>query len=58
MVELLEALRGWPELDVEPLRQRPEWDQARSWGWVMESGELTGTGLAHAQKLPRGMVKD
>jgi hypothetical protein len=58
MAELLEALRSWPDVEVERLRERPEWAEARAWGWIMESGELTGTGLAHAQELPRGMVKD
>jgi hypothetical protein len=24
------------------LRRLPEWEQARTWGWVMVSGELTG----------------
>ena len=46
MARLLAALRPWP---VEPvlldaLRAVPEWDQARAWGWVMASDELTGTG--------------
>lgn len=58
MVELLEVLRAWPDVDVESLSERPEWTQARAWGWVMESGELTGTGLAHAGELPRGMVSE
>lgn len=58
MVELLEGLRAWPGVELESLRGQPEWVQARAWGWVMESGELTGTGLAHAGELPRGMVSD
>lgn len=44
MAELLEALEAWPDVDLEALRERPEWSQAREWGWVMESGERTGTG--------------
>jgi hypothetical protein len=32
--------------------------QARAWGWVMESGELTGTVLAHVRELPRGIVSE
>lgn len=54
MLELLETLAHWPDVNVDELRLRPEWDQAR--GWVMESGELTGTGLAHAGGLPGGIV--
>jgi hypothetical protein len=56
MLELLEALQSWPDVDTEDLRQRPEWEQARAWGWVMESGELTGTGLAHVHELSGGIV--
>ena len=56
MRQLLETLANWPDVDVEELRQRPEWGQARVWGWVMESGELTGTGLAHVKELPGGIV--
>lgn len=58
MRQLLEALAEWPDVDTEDLRRRPEWAQARAWGWVMESGELTGTGLAHAGELPRGIVSE
>lgn len=58
MAELLEALRAWLDVDVEALRSRPEWAQAREWGWAMESGELTGTGLAHVGELPRGIVSE
>jgi hypothetical protein len=58
MRELLEALDDWPDVDTEPLRDRPEWDQARSWGWVMESGELTGTGWGHVHELPCGLVAE
>jgi hypothetical protein len=56
MLELLETLVPWPEVDVDDLRSRPVWKQARAWGWVMESGELTGTGLAHVKALPGGLV--
>ncbi len=58
MAELLEQLSAWPNVDVEPLKQSVEWEKARAWGWAMESGELTGTGLAHTQGLPRGIVSD
>jgi hypothetical protein len=58
MRTLLDTLRSWPDVDVDPLRQTPEWEQARAWGWVMESGELTGSGLAHVGGLPGGLVKD
>lgn len=56
MVVLLEALRSWPDVEVESLRERPEWAEARAWGWIMESGELTGTGLAHAGDVPGGLI--
>lgn len=55
---LLELAANWPNVDLEELRTTPEWKQARAWGWVMESGELTGTGLAHARELPRGIVSE
>jgi len=58
MRQILEALTTWPDVDSDELRRRPEWDQARAWGWVVESGELTGTGLAHAGELPDGLVRD
>lgn len=58
MLELLETLTGWPDVDVDELRLRPEWEQARMWGWAMESGEPTGTGLAHVKELPGGIVFD
>jgi hypothetical protein len=57
MAELLEALTAWPNVDFG-LRRGPEWEQARAWGWIMESGELTGTGLGHLKELPRGIVAD
>jgi hypothetical protein len=58
MRQLLEALTAWPDVDVDDLRRRPEWVKARAWGWVMESGELTGTGLAHVRQLPPGIVAE
>jgi hypothetical protein len=54
--ELLQALAVWPDIDTDELRRRPEWEQARACSWVMESGELTGTGLGHARELPGGIV--
>ena len=58
MLELLDALSDWPDVNVHDLRCRPEWEQARAWGWAMETGELTGTGLVHVTELPRGLVRD
>jgi hypothetical protein len=58
MRELLEVCADWPDVDIDRLRSRPEWEQARAWGWVMASGELTGTGLAHAKELPKGSSRD
>lgn len=58
MAHLLEALRDYPvSTDVqEQLRAMPEWDQARAWGWIMRTGELTGTGHRHAGEQPRGIL--
>jgi hypothetical protein len=53
MRQLLEACADSPKVDTNELRPKPEWGQARAWGWVMESGELTGTGWGHVKKLPR-----
>lgn len=58
MLELLEALTAWPDAKTDDLRSRPEWEQARAWGWIMESGELTGTGLGYVKELPGGLVRD
>lgn len=58
MRQLLEGLTAWPDADTEDLRHRQEWEQARAWGWLMESGELTGTGLAHAHELPGGIISE
>ncbi|MET0565161.1 MAG: hypothetical protein ABW021_01785 [Acidimicrobiia bacterium] len=48
MATLLVALRSWPHVDLEALRAMPEWRQAQDWGWILESGELTGSGARHA----------
>lgn len=56
MARLLAALSDWPAIDLEELRVQPEWDQARAWGWMMESGELTGSGIAHVKELPHCLV--
>ena len=58
MSYLLEALRGYPvSTEVhEQLRAMPAWEQAREWGWIMHSGELTGTGARHAGEQPRGIL--
>ncbi|MEX2652969.1 MAG: hypothetical protein WD473_11075 [Acidimicrobiia bacterium] len=54
MSELLEALaNGEPPV---AFHDRPEWAQAREWGWIMESGELTGTGNRHAGEIPTGIL--
>lgn len=58
MTDLLAQLRCWPDADIETLRRLPEWRQARDWGWVMESGELTGTGVGHVVVPPRGLLRD
>ena len=58
MARLLAALGTWPvgpEL-LEELRATEEGGQARTWGWIMESGELTGTGHRHAGEPPRGVL--
>ena len=55
---LLAALRGYLVSTAvqEQLRAMPEWQQAREWGWIMRSGELTGTGHRHAGEQPRGIL--
>ena len=58
MAELLTTLLDWPDVDSGPCRVISEWDEARRWGWIMESGELTGSGLAHARSLPTGILAD
>lgn len=47
--------RRWPDVNVDPLRTRSEWDEAVKLGWIMESGELTGAALAQAHD-PLGRV--
>jgi hypothetical protein len=57
---LLDALRTWPIAPevMEQLRAMPEWETARAWGWIMQSGELTGFGARHASgELPRGIIR-
>ena len=34
----------------------PEWNDARAWGWVTESDEMTGTGYRHGGEQPRGIL--
>jgi hypothetical protein len=51
---MLEALAN--DEPPDQFRDTPEWKDARAWGWVMESGELTGTGHRHAGKQPRGIL--
>ena len=50
MAWLLDALRSYPGCPevLAQIKESPEWDQARTWGWVLESGELTGSGCRHA----------
>ncbi len=58
MAWLLETLRDYP-LDADQLTRlqgTPEWQDARAWGWVMESGELSGTGHRHAGGQHRGII--
>lgn len=56
----LDALRSYPvspEVTTQ-IKESPEWEQARSWGWVMESGELTGSGSRHAEgHSPQGIIR-
>lgn len=51
MPEPLAVLTQWPDEDTDALRELPEWEQDRALGWVMESGELTGTGAGHAHRI-------
>jgi hypothetical protein len=56
MSYLLEAARSYqisPGV-LEGLRAMSEWDQARAWGWIVETGELTGTGSRHAGPARKG----
>lgn len=56
MAQLLEQLKAGH--GIEELRHTAEWAQARAWGWVIESGELTGTGWSHADELAGGIVTE
>ncbi|MET0566599.1 MAG: hypothetical protein ABW021_09165 [Acidimicrobiia bacterium] len=60
MSYLLDALRGYPvSTDVqEQLRAMLEWEQARKWGWIMRTGELTDMGSRHASPISKGIVHD
>jgi hypothetical protein len=60
MAELLTRLAVYPlpEEDLKRLRRTPEWLQAKAWGWVMQSGELTGTGSRHAGDLTKGILPE
>jgi len=40
--------------DLEQLQGMPEWDEAQKWGWIMQTGRLTGMGASHAGELPKG----
>ena len=58
MAILLHHLTRWPlpDEDLARLRRTPEWIQARKWGWVMESGELTGIGSRRAGPISDGIL--
>jgi hypothetical protein len=58
MAILLHHLTRWPlpDEDLVRLRRTPGWVQARAWGWVMQSGELTGTGNRHAGEILTGIL--
>jgi hypothetical protein len=56
MAAMLEALAH--DEPADPFRDTPEWKNARAWGWVMESGELTGIGHRHAGPISKGIVHD
>jgi len=60
MARLLTALKAWPISPdlLQELRAMPEWDQARAWGWIMETGELTGTGWRHTTGDGRAGIHD
>lgn len=53
MRELLQVLKHYslPDDEFARLKEEPVFAMARHWGWVMESGEHSGTGLAHAAML-------
>ncbi len=60
MSYLLEACRSWPISPevLDQIQAMPEWEEARAWGWIMRTGELTGTGARHAGGLSKGIVHD
>lgn len=53
---MLEALAH--DEPPDQYRDTREWEDARAWGWIMESGRLTGMGARHAGEVPRGIVHD
>lgn len=55
---LLTALRSYPVPHhvLEGLQATPEWSEALAWGWIMETGELTGRGAGMRGRLdPKGL---
>ena len=58
MAYLLEACRSWPTSPeiLDQLQGMSEWEEARAWGWIMQTGRLTGMGASHAGKSPRGIL--
>jgi hypothetical protein len=56
MAAMLEALAN--DEPPDQYRDTPEWKNARAWGWVMESGGLTGVGSRHIPgERPRGILR-
>jgi hypothetical protein len=55
MAWLLETLRDFPLTaeQVGRLRGTPEWSDAADWGWVTESGEISGAGLSCVRERGR-----
>lgn len=53
-------LGSWPVATEvqEELRAMPEREQAREWGRIMRTGELTGIGSRHAGPISKGVVHD
>jgi hypothetical protein len=45
MAEMLEALANHEPTDQ--FRGTHEWENARAWGWIVDSGELTEAGHEH-----------
>jgi hypothetical protein len=61
MAALLADLQSWPPPPevIERWKGSQSWVQARQWGWIMESGQLTGFGYNHAGgDLPRGILPE